>query len=208
MGQASWTNPKGGSTSFWQLTSIKLHVLNMVWLWSKLVQLVLGQVQPVWRRKFQPNSSFWGVSINTSPISLLVYSSHSPAFKANLTWDQAHTSLSHTPNRSLVTWSKGPLGVRFESMAFGFWFSSPPLSHLLSSLQTPLMWICCSWNLWVPRYIEVALETPNLWMTPRSFYDLLVEQIWEKVLTWPLWSACGGLGLEKGSVLCRLLNGE
>jgi hypothetical protein len=72
---------------------------------------------------------------------------------------------------------------------------SPSFFKLVANFN--LVRIYCSWNLHVPWLCEVAWGSPNLWMTPRSLYYPLFEQIFRKRLPWPWWSACGGLGLEK-----------
>jgi hypothetical protein len=114
---------------------------------------------------------------------------------------------------------------------------SHPKSHLLQLFEGPLVWgevdltrywfhLCspflfisrahrklesCADLLllepWVPWRIEVAWESPNLWMTPRSLYHPLVELIWEEIaltLVVGLWR----IRVGKDPALCGLLNKE
>jgi hypothetical protein len=168
----------------------------------------LGQVQLA---STQIVHNFILRSLNKYPwASLSSFTLVTLSFIADLTWDKSTHSLSHTPQIA-----PSPLDRRApwcEVWVRGSWiwfFLISLFSHLLSLLQTLLGWTCCSWNLWVPRRIEVAWESPNLWTTPRSLYHPLVEKIWEKSLPWPVWSACGGLGLKKtqplvgSSIGCR-----
>jgi hypothetical protein len=119
------------------------------------------------------------------------------AFNSPLTPDIASPS---------IVWRT--LGVRWSrsnSLLISSWFSHS--LHLLSSSQTQSCADSLLLEPCVPWRIEVAWESPNLWMTPRSLYHPLVEQIWEEIaltLVVGLWR----IRVGKDPTLCELLKEE
>ena len=119
-------------------------------------------------------------------------------FIAHLTWDKALISpisltLKSSSRFNLVG---GALGCEVCACAHEFGFPLPSHSKILSLLQTPLVCFWCSWN---PRFQDGLRFLGSLQICGRPQEVCITRSlsIFEKRLPWPLWLACGGLGLEK-----------
>jgi hypothetical protein len=200
----------GRFNRFWNRYTLRLsQLVNRDPPWWKPVQLVSETVQPAFSQDSPIPTSFWGLLYILLTHSLSLHSLlPSPWFLGWPTLKQEHSiHLSH-PKSHLLQLIEGPL-LWGEVGLTRYWFhlDSPFLfisrAHrkLESCADLLLLEPCVTWR------IEVAWESPNLWMTPRSLYDPLIELSWEEIaltLVVGLWR----ITVEKDLTLCGLLNEE
>jgi hypothetical protein len=200
----------GRFNRIWNRSTLRLsQPVNREPPWWKPVQAVSKPVQPVFSQISPTTTSFWELLYIPYTLSLSLHSLlPSPRILGWPTLKQEHSiHLSH-PKSHLLQLIEGPL-VWGEVGLTRCWFhlDSPFLfisraHHKLESCTDLLLL-----EPWVPWRIEVAWESPNLWMTPRSLYHPLVELSWEEIaltLVVGLWR----IRVGKDPALCGLLNEE